>query len=89
MKIVKNGCYGGFSLSEEAYNYLDLPWDGYGYEFENHRDNPKLVEVVETLGRKASGVNASLMIVEVPDDVEWYIDEYDGWESVRERHRSW
>jgi len=89
MKVVKNSCYGGYSLSEEAYKYLDLPWDGYGDEFENHRENPRLVEVVETLGNKASGRCANLRIVEIPDDAEWYIDEYDGWETVREKHRTW
>jgi len=89
MKVVKNSCYGGFSLSEEAYNYLDLPWDGYGYDFNNHRDNPKLVEVVETLGTKASGTCANLVIVEIPDDVEWFIDEDDGWETIRENHKTW
>ncbi len=89
MKIVKNSCYGGFSLSEEAYNYFDLPWDGYGYDFNNHRDNPELVKVVEELGTKASGTCANLVIVEIPDDVEWFIDEYDGWETVREKHKTW
>ena len=89
MKVVKNCCYGGYALSEEAYKYLDLPWDGYGYEFENHRENPRLVEVVEALGKKASGRCANLMIAEIPDDAEWYIDEYDGYETVREKHRTW
>tara|TARA_R110002167_G_scaffold130022_1_gene313386 strand:- start:5879 stop:6163 length:285 start_codon:yes stop_codon:yes gene_type:complete len=89
LKVVRNNCYGGFSLSEEAYNLLDMPWDGYGYDFNNHRDDPKLVEVVEALGTKASGTSANLVIVEIPDDVEWYIDEYDGWETVREKHRTW
>ncbi len=89
MKVVKNSCYGGYALSEEAYKYLDLPWDGYGYEFENHRENPRLVEVVEALGNKASGRCSNLRIVEVPDDAEWFIDEYDGWETVREKHRTW
>ncbi len=89
MKVVLNSCYGGFSLSEEVYNYLDLPWDGYGYDFENHRDDPKMVEAVEALGDKANGPHANLRIVEIPDDVEWFVDEYDGWETAREKHRTW
>ena len=94
LKVVKNSCYGGFSLSEEAHNYLDkkyenLPWGEYEYGFENHRDNPKLIDVVETLGTKAFGQCSNLVIVEVPDDVEWFIDEYDGWETIREKHRTW
>jgi len=30
-----------------------------------------------------------LKIVEVPDDANWYIAEYDGLEHVAERHRTW
>ena len=41
-KVVLNGCYGGFSLSEKAYNFLNIAWDGYGYDFMNDRENPKL-----------------------------------------------
>ena len=46
-KIVINNCWGGFGLSEKAYDYLGLEWDGYGYKFSNERDSIKLVEVVE------------------------------------------
>lgn len=53
------------------------------------RSNPLLVELVETLGDKASGQCASLKVVEVPDDIRVEIDEYDGNETVREKHRSW
>ena len=91
MKIVINKCYGGFSLSKEAYEYLGLEWDNYGYVYSDyeHRTNPKLVECVETLGEKANGRYAQLMIVEIPDDVEWEIDNYDGIETVEEVHRTW
>jgi hypothetical protein len=27
--------------------------------------------------------------VDIPDDVNWYIEEYDGNEHVAERHRTW
>ena len=89
MKVVINSCYGGYGLSEEAYKYLGIPYDDYGFKFDNDRTNPKLVEVVEKLGDKASAVLSDLKIIEVPDDVDWYIDEYDGWESIHEKHESW
>ena len=38
---------------------------------------------------KANGPCASLEIVQIPDDVEYEIDEYDGSESIHEVHRSW
>lgn len=89
MKIVINKCYGGFALSQEAYKYLGLDWDGYGLDYDDNRADPNLVECVETLGDIASGDLAELKVVEIPDDVEWEIEEYDGIEWVSEKHRTW
>lgn len=88
-KIVINACYGGFSLSEQAYKEIGLEWDTYGFAHEKERDDPGLVAVVEKLGDKASGDCANLRVVEVPDDVDWEIEQYDGFEWVSEKHRTW
>ena len=53
------------------------------------RDDPILVQVVEELKGKADGRCASLKIVDVPDGVNWAIEEYDGREWVAEKHRTW
>lgn len=53
------------------------------------RDDPQLVEVVERLGDAANGACAKLKVVEIPDGIEWEIDEYDGLERVAETHRTW
>lgn len=53
------------------------------------RDDPLLVQVVEELGDKASGTCAELRVVEIPDGIDYEIDEYDGLERIREKHRSW
>lgn len=53
------------------------------------RADPLLVQVVEELGAAANGSCASLKVVEIPDGTDWEIDEYDGMESVHEKHRSW
>jgi hypothetical protein len=53
------------------------------------RADPLLVQVVEELGEFADGRHAELKIVEIPDDVKWQIDEYDGLEWVAEKHRTW
>jgi hypothetical protein len=53
------------------------------------RTDPKLIQVVEELGDKASGSCAKLRIIEIPDGVDWEIDEYDGNESIHEKHKSW
>lgn len=89
MKIVINECFGGFGLSKEAFEYLDLEWDGFGIADEIKRNDPKLVECVETLGERANGRFAKLKVVEIPDNVEWEITEYDGLETIEEKHRRW
>ena len=53
------------------------------------RDDPVLIEVIEQLGKKSNGDFAELKIVQVPDDIDWEISEYDGKEHVRQRSRSW
>jgi hypothetical protein len=87
MKVVINDCYGGFGLSNKALDMLGLISDSI---FDRDRANPKLVEVVEKLGEEANGFCASLRVIEIPDDVkEWYIDDYDGVETIHEKHRYW
>lgn len=61
---------------------LYLSWD-------IERDDPVLVQVVEELGEKADGRYSQLKIVEIPDDVRWVLQEYDGRESIHEEHRVW
>jgi len=53
------------------------------------RNDPALVEVVEKLGEAAYGFAANLKIVEIPEDVDWCIEENDGREWVAEKHRTW
>lgn len=53
------------------------------------RDDPYLVAVVEELGDRASGRHSDLKVVEIPADVDWEIDEYDGNETIAEKHRTW
>jgi hypothetical protein len=119
MKVVINTCFGGFGLSNEAFELLlqrkGIEYDtvketAFGlemynfyakgragddqaylsdYAFYDNRSDKDLVAVVEELGEKANGHSADLKIVEIPDDVNWYIHEYDGLEHVAERHRIW
>ena len=91
MKVVINTCFGGFGLSDEALaRYNELAGTNLEYwSYKEERNNPLLVQVVEELGAKANDTFADLKIVDIPDDVEWYIHEYDGLESVCEQHRTW
>lgn len=88
MKIVVNTCYGGFSLSQKAEGFL---MEKYGVTSKNiDRNDPRLVDCVETLGGSVAGGRFSVLgIIEIPDDVEWEIDDYDGLEWVAEKHRIW
>ena len=81
MKIVINKCFGGFGLSEKAREILGI--DNSFDEYQIDRNDPKLIEVVETLGDEANGNYARLRVVNIPDDAtDWEIDEYDGAEKV-------
>lgn len=84
-KVVLSECFGGFGLSEKAYEFLGLPWDGFGYAYNNYemRTDPKLIECVETLGEEANGEYAELEIEEYDDyNYDYCIDDYDGLESL-------
>jgi hypothetical protein len=64
--------------------------DGYFYDRDIQRNDPLLIKTIEDIGEKeASGRCASLTIVEIPDDADWEISEYDGNEHVAEKHRTW
>jgi hypothetical protein len=92
MKIVINRCYGGFGLSEAAIDeykrragVTDENWWVYDIE----RDSEHLVALVEEMGQDVNNKFSKLHIVNIPDDVLWEIDEYDGMEWVAEQHRTW
>jgi hypothetical protein len=59
------------------------------YRGQDERTEPRLIQVIEELGEEANTRFSELMIVEVPDDSSWYIDDYDGMEHVSEHHRTW
>lgn len=90
--IVINTCHGGFGLSEQAetlYKEMAGITDPDWYDRAVARDDPYLVKIVQDLKEESYGRFAELKIVEVPADVEWTIDEYDGMEWVAEKHRTW
>lgn len=90
-EVVVNACFGGFSLSRAA--VLELRKSGRALDEvlsgDLPRDDTDLVRVVREMGEKANGSCADLKIVQIPADVEWTIDEYDGNEWVAEKHRVW
>jgi hypothetical protein len=90
MKIVINKCWGGFGLSDYALGlYKELSGDDKVSVYEIRRDDPMLVQVVEDLGENANSNYSELKVVEIPNDVDWYIHDYDGVEVINECHRHW
>jgi len=101
MKVVINVCFGGFSVTKPVYDELGIEWKGHGYlenedlgiESENYnayRANPYLIRAIEEVGlERSAGRSAKLKIIDTPDEVDWEITDYDGWERVEEVHRWW
>jgi hypothetical protein len=90
--IVINDCYGGFGLSERAileYKKLAGITDPSFYDRDIPRDDPYLLKIVRELGMSANGPHSNLKIVEVPGDVKWIVQDYDGAEWIAEEHRTW
>lgn len=85
-KVVYNACYGGFSLSDKAWEWLkenhgierthEMEWD-----FEQNRHDERLVACVEALDEEANGQCADLRIEEIEGNL-YNIREYDGDETV-------
>ena len=86
--VVYNSCFGGFSLSEECTQELESRLG----DREVDRDDPVLVEIVRAKGPgRAGGPYSNLRIKEIPDKYRdsFYIQEYDGYESVVIDFKGW
>jgi len=64
------------------------------YDFNNNdtniRTDKDLIEVVESLGEKSFGKYSKLKIIEIPDNVSFYIEkQHNGIETIHESHRIW
>lgn len=107
-KVVINKCFGGFTLSKKAIEWLEergvfnTPYlnenlkrtkDWMEQSLENYvyddmmlrRDNPLLVECVETLKQDAYNSRGSKLVIEECDgslDKDFFIGNYDGYEEI-------
>jgi hypothetical protein len=88
-KVVINRCYGGYGLTTEQVAEYNKRRGSEGLaEHDIERDDPILAAMVEAEGFVSRGLS-DLKVVNIPDDVEWIIEQYDGMEWVAESHRTW
>jgi hypothetical protein len=94
MKVLINRCYGGFGVSNEAlklFNERSEKKVQYQFELRNQfRDDPILINIVEELGDRANGSCSKLVVASFPDEYDYWIEDYDGIETIhltiRESH---
>ena len=93
MKVVINDRHSGFGVSEELESkykgILGITRSDFYAHLDIVRDCPVLVALVEEMGERANNSWSRLKVVDIPDDIDWYIEEYDGIEHVAEVHRTW
>ena len=79
-----------FEMSTEEKNAYNKLYEEHTFpDFRSDRTNPLLIQIIEELGEAANGRFAKLHIVEIPDGIEYEIEEYDGNEHIAEVHRTW
>jgi hypothetical protein len=80
-----------YELKNEQREELNKRWDEISIDEKSiPRNDPHLIKAIETLGyENSNGSHCDLKIVEIPDDVNWVIEEYDGLEWIAEKHRTW
>lgn len=59
------------------------------FVYASDRSDKDLIAVIKELGKDAGARYSSLAIIEIPDDVDYEIDDYDGLETIHEKHRTW
>ena len=83
------GSYRYYMTKDIGYMVDELPVDIFFYDGSIDRTDSDLIAVVEELGDEANGMFAELEVVEIPDNIDWEIDDYDGYETIEEVHMSW
>lgn len=94
-KVVINGCYGGFGLSQLALsishkNHPDMieVYERYRSEDEMYlsdeveRHDRRLVEVVEALGSEAASGDYANLVIETIYNPVYRVSKYGGYESI-------
>lgn len=86
---------GNWPLVEDMGDSFFFEWGGEAFDRlvyklppkEESRTDPVLIGIIEKYGDKNRYGCHAPTAIEVPDGVEWIVDEYDGMESLHEAHR--
>lgn len=73
-------------LGKECSN---IPNSSFLYIDSSYREDKILVEIVERLGKEANSDYSNLIVIEIPDDLDYVIDDYDGLETLHQRVQEW
>lgn len=86
MKVLYNTCYGGFGVSQKAIDLFNERRPEahveYSFEMEEYRSDPILIDIVNELGEEARRSCSKLAVAEFPDGYDYWIEDYDGVETV-------
>lgn len=84
MKIIINRSFGGFGFSDEAISL------GKAMGSNLDRTCPIMIKLLEDHGSEfMSEPCAKLKVIEIPDGIEYTVEQYDGMEWIAEVHRTW
>lgn len=81
-----------FYFTKDFGSHGHIKHDDWKYDLylrDESREDPILIEVVEELGKRASSSVSNLVVVEIPNGMDYVIDNYDGVETLHERVRVW
>ena len=81
--------YDYYMTEDVGYAVDKLPVSASFYDWKIDRTDSDLIAIVEELGNEANDVFADLEVVEIPNDVDWEIKDYDGCETIEEVYVSW
>lgn len=79
-----NDLFFSCTTCDQGEKIMGYPKDAFE-KYNIQRNDPDLVQVVEEMGKEASGKCANLVVVEI-ENGRWYkINDYDGYESIEYR----
>ena len=94
-KVVINGCYGGFCLSQIALNMLYKSYPDMVEVYEDYRGNEgmylkdevarhdkRLIEIIENLSSEVASGDCANLVIETIYNPIYRVSEYDGYESI-------